>query len=381
MASSSFPSVERPERPAVERALSKPNLDKAVLEYLGACGLGEESLQRLQRELVELEPSPEPTDCKLTRLFKYSVDGSMEVAVSRLSGETDKFEVSQWTTVRELKELIEDRLAIPVSEQQLLRCGRQLKNDAECLAGNRVTFSSATLELLRVEVQEPQDENLEIFLTRASNIPEGSIVSIRAGHSRRQAPLNYDQAFKFPLKRDAANPFKVNVYSQFGKARLVLRNSEDVYIAQIEGEDGVSVGTLEFEVKDSASQERSRRRPASQPSQVAVKAKKSVQVSRYLDEHGLIEYMQSLIQSVMHEQPADPYQYMIRQLQAAIVARGSSSNSTLENPVEVADASVRDPSVARAEGESVGVEARIAEVTQPEQREGAVHMMAAAPAG
>lgn len=338
--------------PVLERASSKPVVDEAVLEYLGVCGLGEALLQQLRRELVDLEPNLETTDCKLSRLFKYAAVGSMNVAVSRLSGETDKFDVSQWTTVRELKELIEDRLAIPLSEQQLLRCGRHLKNDGDCLAGNRITFSNATLELLRIEPKESEDENLEISLTRATNIPAGSIVSIRAGHTRRQAPLNYDQAFKFPLKRDAANPFKVNVYSEFGKARLVLRDSEDVYIAQIEGVDGSCVGTLEFEARDSSGQDRSRRpRLASQPSSVAARAKKSVLVSRYLDEHGLIDYMQSLLQSVMHEQPADPYQYMIRQLQAAVVARGSASVSSVDTPAEVAEAD-QPAEVAEVEGEN-----------------------------
>lgn len=39
--------------------------------------------------------------------------------------------------------------------------------------------------------------------------------------------------------------------------------------------------------------------------------------SSYLDEHGLIQYLQGLLQSVLREKPADPYAYMIRQLQAA----------------------------------------------------------------
>lgn len=335
----------------LEKGVSKHTLDRAVLEYLGACNVSKDLLAQVRRELGEDAGSAspgtasKPPDCRLAKVFQYAEDGTMEVAVARLSGATDRFQVHQWTTLRDLKEMIESRLQIPTNEQQILRCGRQLKGDSDCLAASRVTFANAKLELLRVERPAEQAEDLQIWLTRAHGIPSGSIVSIRAGNVRRQAPLTFDQPFKFPLKKDAANPFKVNIFSQFGKARLVLRNAEDTYLAHIENEDGRSVATLEFEAKDSSERERLARQLArgeggtQEDTAASAKARKSVLVSRYLDQHGLVEYMQNLIQSVMHEQPADPYEYMIRQLQAAIIKRdeaaAASSNRTItETPTD-----------------------------------------------
>mmetsp|Transcript_114320 Transcript_114320/g.210128 ORF Transcript_114320/g.210128 Transcript_114320/m.210128 type:complete len:403 (+) Transcript_114320:124-1332(+) len=372
----------------LERTVSKHTLDKAVLEYLAACNVDKDLITQLRSELVEESAAAgpagttKPPDCRLTKVFQYAQDGSMEVAVSRLIGATDRFEVCQWSTLRELKELIESRLQIPVSEQQILRCGRQLKADSECLAAARVTFSNAKLELLRVEQPEAKDEDLQVFLTKADGIPAGSIVSIRAGNVRRQAPMTFDQPFRFPMKKDAANPFKINIFSQFGKARLVLRNAEDTYLAHIESEDGRRVATLEFEAKDSSERERQARKRAGgkdatpEENATAAKARKSVLVSRYLELHGLVEYMQNLIQSVMHEQPADPYQYMIRQLQTACIKRNeaaaasSAASAGRELPdsaaAEVGNAS-SPPSAGREPLEGSPVDASEVEAASPEQ--------------
>jgi len=47
-------------------------------------------------------------------MFAYAAEGALEVAVSRLSGETDCFEVFQWTSVQDLKVEIESRMQIPM---------------------------------------------------------------------------------------------------------------------------------------------------------------------------------------------------------------------------------------------------------------------------
>jgi len=272
----------------------------------------------------------------------------MEVAVSRLSGETDRFEVWQWTSVQDLKAEIEARMQIPIGEQVLLKNGRELKGNDECLATHRITFCNAALEVLRVESREvPREEqSLTISFRSAEGIPEGSILSIRAGSKGRQTPLRFDEAFKLPTTKEASSLFKIDVFSQFGKARLTLRPGKYQYTAQIQSQDGACLGSLEFEARDTTERDRShRQQPVPQPARgPSRRAQATVLASSYLDEHGLIQYLQGLLQSVLREKPADPYRYMIQQLQAAqVAAPGPSAVQRAVDPTTPADGSTSEP--------------------------------------
>lgn len=312
--------------------LSKQDMDDAIFEYLKLGGVSDGILQQARSELsANWAEGSSMATCKLTRVFNYAADGTLEVQVSRLSGETDTFEVRQWTSVQDLKAEIEARMEIPIGEQVLLKGGQELKSFDECLAAYRVTLFSSALEVLRVEAKNSPEAvgGLQVSLRAADGIPEGSIISFRAGSKGRQVPLRFDQTFTFPVTKEAANPFKIDVFSQFGKARLTLRPAESVYRAEIEGPLGGLLGVLEFEVRDTAERERHYKHPSPpQPTRVSKRAQRTVLASRYLDEHGLLTYMQGVIQSVLHDKPADPYDYMIRQMQAAKKKPDSAASST-----------------------------------------------------
>lgn len=311
-------------------------LDKEVLTYLEARGVAPDLLTQVRTGLrngADSDPGVEAAavkalECKLARAWRYAEEGVMEVAISRLSGDTDYFEVFQWTSVRDLKDMIEAKMQIPAVEQVLLKGGQELKSDKESLATYRVTVVAATLQVLQVEARAtPEKEgNLEIHLTHADGIPEGSMVSIRAGDSRRLAPLRFDEPFRFSGTRESANPFKIDIFSQLGRSRLVLRATEPHYVARIQKEDG-GVATLEFEARDNSDRERRHKKTdisKAQSGSVRARAQRTVLASRYMDEHGLHQYMQGLIQSLITERPENPYQYMIDQLQAAILTRPTS---------------------------------------------------------
>lgn len=219
----------------------------------------------------------------------------------------------------------------------LLRNGQELKALDECLAAYRVTLSNASLELVRVVAQNVPEATatLEVILKAADGIPEGSIVSLRAGTKGRQAPLRFDHPMRFPIAKENANPFKIDIFSQFGKARVALRAGESRYVAEVERPEGGVVGTVEFEALDGSERERHyKHATAAPPTSMSRRTQKSVQASRYLDEHGLLPYMQGVIQSVLHEKPDDPYEYIIRQMQAP---RRSSESSASARSTDAED--------------------------------------------
>jgi hypothetical protein len=310
-------------------------LDKEVLQYLELSKVSPSLVADLRRELSDL--SSEIPACALTKAWNYASDGYFEVAVSRMSGATDLFDVHQWTTVRDLKDMIEARMHIPVAEQLILKGGQELRGDRDNLSVYRVTMNSCSLQVLQVEARASPEKPgcMEIRLTYAEGIPEGSIISIRAGDSRKQAPLSFDTPFKFAGRREAANPFKIDVFAQLGKARLVLRPAEESYVAHLENSDGMRMAVLGFDAWDDTDRERRLKQQQAaaaaadkQSQSTNLRAQRSVLASRYFDKHGLYQYMQGLFQSLMTEKPDNPYQYMIKQLQAADEARALKQNSS-----------------------------------------------------
>eukprot|EP00931_Biecheleriopsis_adriatica_P092093 TRINITY_DN65919_c0_g1_i1.p1 TRINITY_DN65919_c0_g1~~TRINITY_DN65919_c0_g1_i1.p1 ORF type:complete len:371 (-),score=104.88 TRINITY_DN65919_c0_g1_i1:65-1153(-) len=306
----------------------KPSLDQLVLDFLRSRGLASDLLDRVAGDLST--DSSHPSSCLLEKLFRYASEGIMDVAVSRLSGSTEFFEVWQWTSVRDFKSMIEAQLQIPVHEQVLLKNGRELKGD--CLATHHLTFFSAELEVLQTEVREvpTEEESLIVTFKRAEGIPEGSILSVRAGTKGRQTQLRLDEPLKFPTTKEAAKLLKLDVFVQFGKARLALRPGAFHYTAELQSDEGLPVGSLDFEATDSTEKEKHRQAPVTSevygPSR---RTQEHVRASSYLDEHGLIQYLQGLLQNVLREKPSDPYQYMIQQLQAARAARPAAAQEAV----------------------------------------------------
>jgi len=341
-------------------APSRQVLDGYVLEYLQVLQLSPALLEQVREEILVPGPSTAPPASRLTKMFTYAVDGTMDVAVSRLSGETDHFEVWQWTSVQDLKSEIEARMQIPMGEQVLLKNGRELKGNDDCLAVHRITFSNAALEVLRVESREvPQEEqSLTICFKSAAGIPDGSILSIRAGSKGRQTPLRFDEPFRLPTTKQVSSLFKIDVFSQFGKARLTLRPGKYEYTAQIQDTAGLCLGSIEFEARDTSERDRGQQaapvpRPAAGPSR---RAQATVLASSYLDQHGLIQYLQGLLQSILREKPADPYRYMIQQLQAAQMTPQRGTATPASSTAVVATAAATAESVPTGAEETAATE-------------------------
>eukprot|EP00930_Biecheleria_cincta_P033870 TRINITY_DN23442_c0_g1_i1.p1 TRINITY_DN23442_c0_g1~~TRINITY_DN23442_c0_g1_i1.p1 ORF type:complete len:375 (+),score=87.29 TRINITY_DN23442_c0_g1_i1:76-1125(+) len=297
-----------------------PSVQSDVLEYLRLAGVSTELCSKVAEQL----PTETPAECRLAKLSSLAAEGLMEVAVSSLSGETDTFQVWQWTTIRDLKAMIEARRQIAVHEMVLLKNGRELKGNDDTLAFHRITFNHAELEMVRTERQEVPKEEESLFVTfkQAEGIPDGSIISIRAGTKGRQTHLKLDEPLKFPITKEAASLLRLDIFSEFGKARLALRPGTLEYCAQVHSQNGEMLGCIYLEAKDTSEKDKRLQHPvAVEPSNSpSRRAQATVIASSYLDEHGLIQYLQGLLQSVLREKPADPYLYLQQQLQAAQVA-------------------------------------------------------------
>lgn len=306
------------------------SLPAEVVSFCARAGLSSTLLEQMRLAFAALDLSiSDLVNSPLARAWTYASTGAMELEVHRLSGQTERFTVYQWCTIRDVKELVHGRMGIPISELVLLSRGQELKGDKECLAAYRLTAQHNSLQVLQLEaregVEEKEKDALQVFIRGAEGVPEGSLVSIRAGHTRRQTVLKLNEPYRFPARKETANPCKVDVWSLVGRARLQLISGEDRYTAHLEDATGLRIAKIELEAFDNSEQEKRRYREAEAAvptrADVSERAQRSVQASRYFDEHGLYNFIQGLVQSLLALKPVDPFKYMLEQLQATAGAR------------------------------------------------------------
>lgn len=179
---------------------------------------------------------------------------------------------------------------------------------------------------------------MEVGIVESTNVPQDYVISIRFGDVRRQAPLEKlrRRPLKFPSIGDAlAEPIKVEVLRVVAVSRVVLQPGEASYKVSLgcEGEHGASMGlglhvnsgtpashTAGANIRlasDIQPRETSVFPPAlsSRYEDVAEKARD------YLEVHGLVQYVQALLQAVVWAKPDDPYKFMMGQLGSAYPLR------------------------------------------------------------
>lgn len=155
---------------------------------------------------------------------------------------------------------------------------------------------------------------MEVVVENASNIPEGSILSIRAGNVRRQGTLPADKPVRFAQTglMDAC-PFKVDLFAPLGTSRVVLRPKTDRYTVSFgEGQKM----NLDLLVRDLSvgTEESIPVPPKGRSGEDALS-----ETEAYLKKHELQHFIQNLMTSVLADKPDDPFAYMAHHLGNSVV--------------------------------------------------------------
>mmetsp|Transcript_75769 Transcript_75769/g.214187 ORF Transcript_75769/g.214187 Transcript_75769/m.214187 type:complete len:220 (-) Transcript_75769:183-842(-) len=195
---------------------------------------------------------------------------------------------------------------------------------------------------------------MELHVVDTEGIPDGCVLSVRAGSTRRQAPVAADRPFRFPTSAAEAQPFKVDVLEPVASARLILRPGEerrmdcqytiplDAVVAKgagveekAEAEDpkgepemSVTIAVKPTEEQKAAAEDEekknsdgegdgqpgsSKNKRGSGGSSASSRHGQANAAREYLDRHNLVEFTQLLVQSVIKEQPDKPYAFMAQQ--------------------------------------------------------------------
>lgn len=134
-------------------------LHQAVLKHLAVQGVSQSLVTALSIELQscvsspgETGTTPSPSESELQRAFRYATDGSWELTVRNLAGESLQLPVVASTSIAEVKSLLEAQLQIPVREQMLLHGDQVLDDGSKPLS--KYCVGPRTEEIVVIRSQE-----------------------------------------------------------------------------------------------------------------------------------------------------------------------------------------------------------------------------------
>eukprot|EP00427_Karlodinium_veneficum_P000939 CAMPEP_0169150452 /NCGR_PEP_ID=MMETSP1015-20121227/50200_1 /TAXON_ID=342587 /ORGANISM="Karlodinium micrum, Strain CCMP2283" /LENGTH=1069 /DNA_ID=CAMNT_0009219605 /DNA_START=14 /DNA_END=3223 /DNA_ORIENTATION=+ len=195
---------------------------------------------------------------------------------------------------------------------------------------------------------------MELKLVSSRGVPDGSIVSIKVGTVRRQAPVGSDRPYRFSGLKNGKQQMKVDVFAPVAQARLLIEPCEahcSVHLNDgpshlldkgklLDDEDMF----LDFAVSGCLSEggnseneanyvQLSRPSSAQSGKNAARRHQVALEAQPYFEQHSLMETMQTMLQGVLKEKPADPYAYMMRILEnSRNAAAGAAQHKQRQRP-------------------------------------------------
>lgn len=175
---------------------------------------------------------------------------------------------------------------------------------------------------------------MEVAVLESEGLPRGSLLSVRFGGIKRQAPVDkvHTSALKFPCSMESCcDPLKIEVLQPVAAARLVLQHREETYNVGL-NPNGTCQESMSVNLQVRSTSAMLPQRPESanpirsktttpsnlRPQSAPLKFQDSaISAREYLEVHGLLRYIQGLLHAVIQVRPEDPFQFMIQQLSAA----------------------------------------------------------------
>lgn len=166
---------------------------------------------------------------------------------------------------------------------------------------------------------------MEVSIFEAAGLPEGAILSVRAGSTRRQAPVPLSGPLRFPNLPFNAKQFKVDVMQTLGSSKVEINANKELESYSV----SVDIGSgqqarVGFTVREQPSLCGKRACELKQvdkypegileePSPVQLppeKARAALDSRSYAREHNIPNLVQEMLQHVLREKPDSPFMVM-----------------------------------------------------------------------
>jgi len=161
---------------------------------------------------------------------------------------------------------------------------------------------------------------MEVLVSAHPGISDDCIVSVRCGSTRRQAPLDIArcQALKFPSNLETLNePLKIDVLKPVASARLVLHPHQDEYFMNFLDKPGMAIGLNVQPASQTSEAGADAGTAGHHPGRKQGQAQGPASARDYLELHGVLKYVQSMLTALIQAKPKDPYDFMLHQLSSS----------------------------------------------------------------
>jgi len=162
---------------------------------------------------------------------------------------------------------------------------------------------------------------MEIKIGNPGDLPADSIVSIKFGRTRLQAPLETlrNHSLKFPDSKDES--LLVDIFQPVASARLVFQRTEKTYRMPLHGNNDMNI-VLHVERQGNSCVDQVPIEVEADAVIPAVPAhtenrNAAANAQKYLEDHEVLKYVQNLLHAIIIEKPQNPYDYMLTQLTAS----------------------------------------------------------------
>ncbi|CAE7360831.1 cspA [Symbiodinium sp. CCMP2592] len=149
---------------------------------------------------------------------------------------------------------------------------------------------------------------MEVLVSAHPGISDDCIVSVRCGSTRRQAPLDIArcQALKFPSNLETLNePLKIDVLKPVASARLVLHPQQDEYFMNFLDKPGMAIGLNVQPASQTSEGGADAGTAGHHPGRKQGQAQGPASARDYLELHGVLKYVQSMLTALIQAKPKD----------------------------------------------------------------------------
>jgi len=144
---------------------------------------------------------------------------------------------------------------------------------------------------------------------------QDTVVSIRAGSSRRQGTIQLDKKLYFPVGFQDAVPFKIDLLRHVGTAQATILPEDNAYDVPIVPPTGNATNPmkLSFRIGNKpllCGRQRSENKDKAGPELNKLAVPAAALARRYFDEHNIMRLVQALLEALIRDQPEDPFEYI-----------------------------------------------------------------------
>lgn len=161
-------------------------------------------------------------------------------------------------------------------------------------------------------------EGMEVTVMQAMDVPSMPVLAVRAGLARRQGKLELEKPFMVARPNSENRTVEVTLFQQLASETLP-GGPEVLCSLPVRRPDGAA-SEVKLRIRRGACA------AEANPQQAGAAAKE------YLDKHQLQQRIQDMIQEVLHEQPRDPYRYMLERLRKVKAAQAPEAPAPTPAP-------------------------------------------------